>query len=266
MKAVTPPILTDVYRRFSGGIRFRGSYASWEEASRHAEGYDAGQILRKVREASLAVVHGEAACERDSVVFDKVPYPFPLIATLLRAAMEHSGGLTVLDFGGALGSSYYQCRDYLSAVNRLRWCVVEQAGYVECGRREFQNDILRFFDSVEECLARERPQVVLLSGVLQYLPRPADLLKDLVSIEAPYIVIDRTPVVVSGNQVITVQAVPDTISHSSYPAWLFDEQSLMLPLLQSYQEIATFDAMDPDLGSGKLRAHFKGFVFRKRSF
>lgn len=265
LKGLTPPFVADFYRSIrGGGIQFRGSYPDWAAAEKHAEGYDAGQILEKVRHATHQVIRGEVACERDSVLFEAVPYPFPLIAVLLRAALENQGRLNVLDFGGALGSSYYQCRDFLAQVSPLRWCVVEQPHYVECGQREFGNDVLRFHESVEACAQAAPPHLILASSVLQYLPDPARILGLFVRTGADYIVIDRTPVSISGKQIISVQLVPSAINRSSYPLWLFNEEQLKAPLLNDYEEIARFDAVDGTLGSGQLKAEFKGFVFRKR--
>lgn len=265
LKGLTPPFVADFYRFIRGsGIQFCGSYPDWAAAEKHAEGYDAGQILEKVRQATHRVIRDEAACERDSVLLDTVPYPFPLIAVLLRAALENHGRLNVLDFGGALGSSYYQCRDFLGQVSPLRWCVVEQSHYVACGQREFENDTLRFFESVEACAQAAPPHLILASGVLQYMPDPAQILGLFVQTGADYIVIDRTPVSISGKQIISVQSVPSSINQSSYPLWLFNEGQLKGPLLHDYEEIARFDAVDGTLGTGQLKAEFKGFVFRRR--
>ena len=265
LKYLTPPFMADFYRAIrGGGIHFRGSYTDWAAAEKHAEGYDAGQILEKVRQATHRVIRGEAACERDSVLFETVPYPFPLIAVLLRAALENQGRLNVLDFGGALGSSYYQCRDFLAQASPLRWCVVEQPHYVECGQREFENNTLRFFESVETCAQAAPPQVILASGVLQYMPDPARILGLFVQTGADYIVIDRTPVSTNGKQIISVQSIPHTIIKSSYPLWLFNEEQLKGPVLHLYEEIASFDALDHPLGFGRLKSTFKGFIFRRK--
>ncbi len=188
----------------------------------------------------------------------------PLIAILLRAALENNGSLNVLDFGGALGSSYFQCRDFLAQVLPLRWRVVEQLKYVECGRREFDNDILGFFDSIAAAAQAARPQVILASGVLQYMPDPDLILGHFAQTGADYIVIDRTPFTLSGKQIISVQTVPESINRSSYPLWLFNEDQLKAPLMDSYKEIANFDAVDGTLGIGSLRACFRGMVFQNR--
>lgn len=246
-----------------GGIQFHGNFLDWTTAEQNAEGYDAAEILEKVRLATHAVIRGDAACERDSVLLDSIPYPFPLISVLLRAALENDGELNVLDFGGSLGSSYFQCRDFLKNISSLRWRIVEQKHYVKCGKREFENEILKFYENVEAAADEAQPQVIVASGVLQYLPAPDKVLKSFVRTGADYIVIDRTPLSMSGKQIISVQSIPASLIRSSYPLWLFDEQMLKTPLIDSYIEIACYDAIDGYLGSGKLRARYRGWIFSR---
>jgi putative methyltransferase (TIGR04325 family) len=116
-------------------------FGSWPGAGRSANRHDAKEIIQKVRTATLKVVRGEAACELDSVLFAKPAFPFPLIVVRLRGAQKNQGSLTVLDYGGALGSSYFQCREFLYGLKTLRR-YVEQPKFVACGQREFLNEIL----------------------------------------------------------------------------------------------------------------------------
>jgi putative methyltransferase (TIGR04325 family) len=263
IRRIIPPILVDWLRHAKGGgIQFIGRYDSWEEATSHAQGYDSNRILEKVRIATRAVIDGNAAAERDSVLFDKTPYPFPLIAVLLRAASENGGSLVVLDFGGALGSTYYQCRDFLQSVRHIDWAIVEQPAYVECGRSEFEQGPIKFYDSIASAKSSIRPTVVLLSGVLQYISEPKSLLEEIQKLKSQYVVIDRTPIVTSGRQVITVQAVPKAINKTSYPARLFAEKYLLLPLRDNYEQVADFEAVDGTLGHGALLASFRGYIFK----
>lgn len=264
LKNILPPFVWNLFRSlFLDQIKFEGTYSDWYSASQASEGYDSESILSNVCYATSKVKAGDFAFERDAVLFEKGEYPFPLITVLLHAAIENGGRLNVLDFGGALGSSYYQCRSFLGVVAQLRWCVVEQTHFVECGKREFENGVLSFYESVDAVVGEVSPDVVLVSGVLQYIPEPEAVLQALIRMGASYIVIDRTPFADDGKQVISVQKVPKTINRSSYPLWLFSEEALKKPLLQTYTEIASFDAVDGVLGVGKLKAHFKGMVFRK---
>jgi putative methyltransferase (TIGR04325 family) len=105
----------------------RGDYADWASARAAAKGYDAANILEIQRASMRKVRDGAALYERDSVVFDKVEYFFPTLAALLLIAARNGNRLSVLDFGGALGGSYYQNRGLLSHLESLSWHVVEQA-------------------------------------------------------------------------------------------------------------------------------------------
>jgi putative methyltransferase (TIGR04325 family) len=260
-----PPAIADAYKkRTQSGIHFRGQFQDWETAASNAEGYDSLQILERVHWATQQVISGKAAGERDSVIFDRPPYSFPVIAVLLRAAMENEGNLSVLDFGGALGSSYHQCKDFLSTVRALHWNIVEQSHYVRSGKLEFESESLRFHETLNAASQASPPQVVLASSVLQYMPDPEDVLESFVSTCAEYIVIDRTPFALDGRQRISTQLVPSSINTSSYPLRLFNEGQLKAPLLSHYDEIASFPAVDGTLGYGSLKAIFKGFIFKKK--
>lgn len=266
VRAWLPPALTEAYRKWTGmGIHFKGDFPDWPTAVAHAEGYDAAQILERVSWATQQVVEGKAAGERDSVLFDETPYPFPVIALLLRAAMENGGRLSVLDFGGALGSSYWQCKNFLGSLGELNWSVVEQGHYVQAGKRQFENETLRFYETVPAAALASPPHVVLASGVLQYVPDPEGVLRSFAATGANYIVIDRTPIGVDGRQVISTQSVPRSINPSSYPLRLFNEDRLKAVLLPDYDEVASFQAVDGTLGYGALKAVFKGFIFKKKN-
>ena len=176
-RALLPPIVADLARRHIAPA-WSGDYASWAEALAASSGYDAPAILDRVEAAALKVKRGEAVHERDSVVFDAIEYSWPLLSGLLWAAAR-DGRLDVVDFGGALGSTYAQNRHFLQPLPSLRWSVVEQPHFVERGRRSFQDERLRFYESLEACLTENTPNVLVLSSVLQYLERPYDLLAGL---------------------------------------------------------------------------------------
>ncbi len=260
-----PPVLVRLYRHASGGaIRFRGRFTDWQSARARASGYDQQAILGTVSEAMRAVLRGEATCERDGFLFSREQFPYPLIALLLRAASENDGSLNVLDFGGALGSSYYQCRGFLAGLRKLNWCVVEQDDFVARGQEEFATPVLHFCSSVTAAADRFPPQVVLASSVLQYLPSPEEAVAALVATNANYIVIDRTPVARRGKETITVQIVGEPLVTSSYPVRFFDTRQLTSWLGGRYVEIDCFAAVDGTLGFGDLQAEFKGWIFARK--
>jgi putative methyltransferase (TIGR04325 family) len=244
------------------GIRFEGEYATWAEAEADATGYQAQTILDHAIAATEAVRSGQPAWDRDGTTFAVPSHPFPLLAGLLLAAARAHGRLSVLDFGGALGSSYFQCRPWLERLDGL-WTVVEQEHFVAAGRRRFESRELRFASSIGEAASIATPNVALLSGVLQYLPEPARVLAELAVAGLPTIIIDRTPFIDGPRSIITVQHVPAKIVKSSYPAHLFARANFLEPLAARYSVLTEFDALDATIFSLGRRIGFKGMVLTR---
>lgn len=213
-------------------IRFTGDYPSYAEARAAAVGYDAPSILARTREALLKVRNGEARWERDAMVSDSLDMHWPLLACLSRsAALRGNRSLKVLDFGGSLGSTYFWCRPFLGRELDVRWHVVEQENHVKVGRADFENDELHFHFTVDEVLAQEKPDVLLVSGVIHFLEDPEAGLRELLKAKIPEFILDRTPLWNRDRHRLTVQHVPREIYEASYPAW-FLSQSRMLKLIE----------------------------------
>ena len=260
LKELLPPIVLRATRR-NEKYGFFGTYASWEEAQRGSSGYDSAAILAKVKQASLQVKNGTALYERDSVLFDQVHYSFPVLASLLRVALENQGKLSVLDFGGSLGSSYYQCRGFLSGIPTVRWNVVEQPHFVDCGKECFEDETLHFYSEIDSCLVNESPDIVLLSSVIQYLEKPYEFLETLMQYEFPYLLFDRTAFVEVGDDRLTIQKVPPEIYTASYPAWFLDINKFLNLLATQYTCLLEFESLD----RVNVPSQFKGFFFRRKS-
>lgn len=261
-KTFLPPAFLRAYRAIAGKNIYHGRFQTWARALNQSTGYNADVILEKVRASTLKVRTGKAAFERDSVLFEKPIYPHAVLAWMLRIAMANDFRLNVLDFGGALGSSYYQCRGFLSELKDLRWSVVEQKTFVDSGKRQFENTHLKFYYSIDDCLEHEDVNVIFLSGVVQYLEDPHVFLEDLVRRGIKYLIFDRTPLASgSARDVLTVQRVPRQIYDASYPIWFFDPRRFLSHFHGKYEALDEFDSFE----SGELggtNARYMGFAFR----
>jgi len=260
---VPPIILQRIKPLLRSTIYFSGTYPSWEAARAQTSGYDAALILERVRDATLKVRDGEAKYERDSVIFNEIQFSFPLLAGLLRAASENDGRLCVLDYGGSLGSSYFQCMNFLSQLPSLNWGVVEQAHFVECGKSLFQSEQLQFFDGIAECVRETGPNVALLSSVLQYVPEPYKVMEELMTAGIPYFVIDRTPFTDRSADLITIQHVPPSIYPASYPCHMFGRESFADRFRDRYELIAEFEGADGNAIASGVPFSFGGMILRR---
>lgn len=257
-----PPGILDALRARTG-TRFSAPFPSWEAAAAASGGYQAPVILERVRLAALAVQRGEAAFERDSVRYAEAEPPWPYLAALLRAALTGSGHLTVLDFGGSLGSTYHLCRRFLPRSLRLRWSVVEQRPFVECGRREFETDELRFHEAIEDATRHGSPQVALLSSVLQYLPDPDQVGRGIAGAGPQAILVDRTATHDEPQDVVVVQHVMPSIYPASYPFRVFGRDRLPALFGDGYRVAARLpDTPFPSL-ERRLGARYVGLLLER---
>lgn len=260
-----PPIAVRTLRHMhSNSIRFEQNHTNWDEAAAKCTDYSAEHILAKVLDATLKVKRGEAAFERDSVLFNEIEYVWPVLAGLMRSAACNAGILNVLDFGGALGSSYFQNRKFLDVLPEVHWNIIEQSHYVEAGKIYIQDDNLRFYPTIEACLTENQPNVVLLSSVLQYLPDVDDCINQIKALCTELIIIDRTIVNDSDKDEVYIQRVPPSIYPADYPCRSLSKQRLISRLSNTYELEASFPSLYfPALE--QIRSQFRGYIFRKIS-
>jgi hypothetical protein len=265
IKLITPPVFIHLAKRLRGkGLMgayygLSGDYRSWDEAMAASTGYDSEIILEKTRTALLKVKNGEAVYERDSVLFDEIEYAWPLLTGLMWVAAKSGGKLNVLDFGGSLGSTYFQNRCFLRHLSYVRWNIVEQPQHVKTGKECFEDKQLRFYPTIKHCLAENELNVVILGGVLQYLEHPFEVLDELLRLRCDHIIIDRTPFWDGPTDRLCIQNVPPTIYPASYPSWIFSRHNFLNQISEKgFEVFMEFD--DQDSLDGPVDLIDKGMI------
>ncbi len=264
IKCLLPPIFVDLIRNRSNGFGWVGDYKTWEDAQKDSSGYDSDIIFEKVKASLLKVKNGEAAYERDSVLFNEIQYSWPLLSAMMWIAAQNKGCLRIIDYGGSLGSTYFQNRQFLKDLKQVKWDIVEQPKFVEYGKTLFEDEILKFYPNIESCLITNDPDVVLLSSVLQYLEKPGELLKKLLKTSVKFVIIDRTPFFKHlDTDIIKLQRVNPEVYPASYPCRIFGKDFLDRELGKSYRVISYFDSQcDPILKTNGDIIMFKGCILR----
>jgi putative methyltransferase (TIGR04325 family) len=263
MKQKLVQLLPDKLFLFLKGYGWYGDFKSWNEAQQHSIGYDAENIVSQVKASMLKIKNGEAIYERDSVIFNKVEYSWELLSALMWIAAQNKGDLHIIDFGGSLGSTYYQNKVFLDSLSKVSWNIVEQPNYVKAGIESFQNDQLHFYTSINECYqkSKEKINTILFSGVLQYLENPYNILKEVFEYPIDYIIIDRTGFTLNDRERITIQKVPNRIYKATYPCWFFSEKEFISHFEEHhYKLIFDFSSLD----CANIRSKYKGFVFIRK--
>lgn len=261
IKQLLPPFLVILIKKIKGNqYGWFGDYKSWEEAKSQTTGYNETKIINKVKESLLKVKNGTAIYERDGVIFDEIQYSWPVLSGLLLAAGTSKGEINVLDFGGSLGSTYFQNKKFLNFMPKLSWNIVEQEEFVRIGKSEFANNILSFYSEINECIKEKNPNVLLLSSVLQYLEKPYNTLNQLLEHRFDFIIMDRTMFTNGGRDVIKIQNVPPSIYEASYPCWMLSENKFIEYI--SHKGYFKLEEFCSSFENSELGIPFKGFILK----
>ena len=189
------------------------------------EGYDSDEILERTLAAAQKVKRGQAAYQRDGELFNQIIYSWPVTTALLFAAAQNNGNLNVVDFGGSFANSTFKIKNF-DSLKSVQWRVVEQKSVVDAGSK-YSHVKISFHSDLHQCLQNNRPNMVLLSSVLQYLENPVDFLAQLLKYKVSLIVLDRTPFLKRPeSSYVRIQKVPKRIDRASYPCWLFSRDEL----------------------------------------
>jgi putative methyltransferase (TIGR04325 family) len=270
IKNMINPIIVAYFKSIlKFGTHYHGRYSKWEEAKSNSNGYDSEIILSRVVNARKKILEGKATYERDSVLFDEITYAFETISALLNISLLNKSSICVLDYGGSLGSSYFQCARFLKSISNISWCIVEQPELVDAGKKLFQNKQPYFFNNINECCKIFHPNVALFSSTLQYLSDPLEVL-DLVSQkQIEWIIVDRVPVSMEEGDFYSVQHVSPKIYQGSYPIKIFGKNTLEEFLAKKSYDLfvsydSNWDGSHPEFVSGTL-FRSKGYIFRLKN-
>lgn len=195
-------------------------------------------------------------------MFDKIHYSWPLLAGLLWIASQKGNRLNLIDFGGSLGSSYFQNMKFLIHLKELKWNIVEQEKMVKCGKKYFENDCLKFYFNLDDCIKEQNPYTIILSSSIQYIEKPYSLIRKIINNRLEFIIIDRTAFIKGDKDRLTVQKVSPKIYKVSYPAWFFSEIKFLKAFEGRYELVEEFEALDKDREN--IPSIYKGFIFRRK--
>ena len=242
-------------------IVYRGPFASFAAALRETRSYQDDRILQDVRKAIQGVLGGRARFEQDGVAFRQEPLPDLALSGLLLASSRAGGRLSVLDFGGSLGSHFLRWLPIFSRLPNLHWCVVEQAHFVDAGRELFGPEQRLSFELDIDSAAKHAPNAVLASSVLQYLDDPASYLSNLARLGTDVLIIDRFPISDDGLHHVLTQRVPGKDGSASYPLQVFPGDWLQGELGKTFELLVELPGRDAPIRAGRIAARYVGSVW-----
>ena len=256
LKIITPPIFIFWLKKLIHRKKFNRNIKNWDEALDVSTSYDTVDVVNKTLNSARLVRDGKAVYERDSVIFDKIQYDYKLLSSLLFIANTQNR-LHVIDFGGALGTSYRQNLKYLDSLDvSKKWAIIEQSEYVRIGTNEFQTDVLSFSGSISNI--NFEIDVIMMCGSICYLEKPYDILDQIKKAKPKFILIVRTPFSNSMNDELSIQIVPKNIYEATLPIWTFSKTKFITYLSDMYE---VFETWDDDL-QADTDTTAKGFLFQ----
>jgi len=262
LKLIMPKFIIKIINKFfKRDIRFVGNYSSWKEASRNSLGYNNKKIFLKSRSSFLKVISKKAKYERDSVLFYSEAVNYPLINILNNLQKKKRTSLNILDFGGSFGSTYFQNYSILKNKNKFNWSIVEQEKIVKYVKKFKLEDNLRFYLSIKNYMAKYKPDIVLFSGVVQYLEYPYKIIKYLFKKKIQNIFFLNTPFI-NSKELIKVQIVPKHIYDASYPIRIFNERNFLKLFRENNYKITHHCIPDEKIGA----IFFKNFIFKLNNY
>lgn len=227
-------------------VRFRGAFASYDEAVAHARpgipvGYDHDVVTDVSRDFMQQLAF----------------WDYPILYWLARLAPE-----TVVDAGGHVGVKYRAFRPYID-VDRMNWIIYDLPALVRAGRAQARPEdrTLSFVDRLEDAPAAD---ILLASGLLPYLEEPfVDMVRRL-GMPPRHILLNKV-VTRDGPPLVTLEnfgvaEVPYQIrNEAEIPAAL---EALGYDIVDSWiiDSLAHRIQTHPELG----RSTYRGYAARRR--
>ncbi|WP_413988226.1 methyltransferase, TIGR04325 family [Labrys okinawensis] len=206
------PVLNGLYDRYfasaSGDVRlFRGIYSDFVTARASAPatkpiGYD--------NEASaLRLEH-----ERHKAS----PTDYPVMFWLQKLIRDDS---VVFDYGGNVGTCFYNFQRYLAYPPRMRWIVCDVPAVAAAGAAIARDEGATQLSFTTDFEGLEETDIFLASGVLQYIEDPVRSLREAAK-RPRHVLVNRTSVRES-ETVVTLQS----IGTSFCPYYLFNRKEFL---------------------------------------
>lgn len=257
LRKYIPPFVLDIAKYAIESIYgYSGNFSTWENALNKTKGYDSELIINKVINSTKEVINGNGKYERDGIVFTEEDINWPLMSLIL---LTQNDDFNLIDFGGSLGSTYYQNKKLLNKFNNINWNIVEQDNFVNAGKDITKDSSLNFFNNITEAQNHSKSNLILFGCVIQYLEFPFDIINKIEN-DIEYLIFDRVPFTKWDKDYITVQKVPPWIYPASYPCWLFNENNFIKKL--NNKNYALELEYDPNIYSIK-DLYFKTLMFKK---
>jgi putative methyltransferase (TIGR04325 family) len=239
LKLLMPSILMILYKKLIAKKSFIYGFSDWNSAVVKSTTYNTEDVFKKTLSSARKVRDGLAVYERDSVIFNKIQYDWALLSSLMFITNVHNR-LNVLDYGGALGTTYRQNKKFFDLLDcKKSWIILEQKRFVDIGKHEFSNNELSFINSLDEL--NDSIDLVLLGSSICYFEKPYGVLANLIKLKPNFILITKTPFSDLDEDNLSIQIIRPSIYNATYPVWTFSKNKFMNYMVSSYNLVEEWE-------------------------
>jgi putative methyltransferase (TIGR04325 family) len=195
------------------------------------------------------------------------------VILLAISAASSNNCIHVIDLGGAGGIYYFLFKRMFGNRYTLRWHVVETPTMVS-HVRELENEELKYFTSLESASDGMEINILLSSGVLQYLSEPYLMLEKMIALMPQHMLFIRISLAKGDMDLITIQksmlndhgapGLPEGMENReiSLPYINVSENKFLKTLSGKYRPLAKFEDSDPFF-AGKLPVVGYGLLLKR---
>ncbi len=208
------------------GALLKGNYKTWKKAKKNSDGYEDKKIFEKVKKNFLLSRKLKNRYEQDSLIINKPRYSLSSSLGIILSAKVLKK-INIIDYGGSLGTIYFQYKKIIDNIQLIKWNIVEQDAFVNFGKKNIKDKKINFYSNLNECLLKQRPNVFFASSSLQYVEYPYKILKKVSNFKnIKFIIIDKSPFH-PNVETIKIQHNPRSIYKQSYPVHIFNKSKMI---------------------------------------
>ena len=254
-----------ISQRKKYGDWYSGDFKSWKDADQECMGYDLANIPLRTLDSITKTINSNTSYERDGAIIsynNKECRPDGQ-DQLINYISKLGDDPKILDFGGSLGSTYFQIKNFIKKKS-IEWHILEQPFYKNLGERYLQ----KFFPNIhfhDNLKTNYKFDLLCINGVLSYLEDPYCELKKMLSLGIPKVFIDRQQVIVdSESDRIVIQVVPPEIYSTIYVCTFLGEKKLNKTMEDHgyflSNDFLALGTKVPEINNG----YYKGFIYEKK--
>jgi len=199
---------------------WEGIYDSFDQCPGHGQGYESDRWVRQETERIHSLLQ---AIKNDGAIPSVVSYRMNLLPLLAATTAVNSkkNKVTILDFGGGLGSTYISVTAACANSQIVDYHIVESKSICRAGKECFKgNTHIHFYDHLPEKI--QDVDIVCLCSSIQYIKDWQGLLKGVAEYDPQYVLLADVP---AGD--IPTYATVQNYYESKIPYWFFDVNEII---------------------------------------